>query len=132
MKKEMDPYVMSFQQFAVTGVLSYITALMFGIDLKYDNADMGIIILFLALFPTVSGFLIQMAAQRFTSSIKVAAIFSLEPVFAAIFAWTIGGERFSVNGAVGGFLIVAAMIMAELPIGKVNAEPVPAKPHGEI
>ena len=41
---------------------------------------------------------------------KVSLIFSLEPVFAALFAWTLGGELFSPARAAGGGLIVAAMM----------------------
>lgn len=41
-------------------------------------------------------------------------IFSLEPVFAAVFAWTLGGEPFLSVNALGGGLILAGMAVGEL------------------
>ncbi len=59
-------------------------------------------------------FLIQMLAQKGSTPFKVGLIFTLEPVFAAAFAWTLGGESFVPMKAAGGFLIVLGMIMGEL------------------
>ncbi len=112
--KDSDPYVLNFQQILTVGVLSFITAILFRLPLNIGNTLP--IILFLTLFPTLSAFLIQLIAQKFTSAIKVAMIFSLEPVFAAIFAWTIGGEKFIFTSAIGGLLIVIAMVISEIPI----------------
>jgi len=69
-------------------------------------------VVFLALFPTLSAFVIQMVAQRFTAPLKVALIFALEPVFAAVFAWTLGGEAFVWHRAGGGLLIFAALVLS--------------------
>ena len=74
----------------------------------------GQTIVFLAVFPTLSAFYIQMLAQRFTAPVKVSLIFSMEPVFAALFAWTLGGELFLPARAAGGALIVLAMVVGEL------------------
>ena len=46
--------------------------------------------------------------------VGVSLIFSLEPVFGALFAWTLGGEAFVPARAAGGGLIVAAMMAGEL------------------
>ncbi len=70
--------------------------------------------LFLAVFPTLSAFFIQMHAQRSTNPVKVSLIFSLEPAFAAVFAWTLGREPFRAASAAGGGLIIAAMMLGEL------------------
>ena len=51
---------------------------------------------------------------KFVQPVKVSLIFSLEPVFGAIFAWTLGGEAFVPARAAGGGLIVAAMMAGEL------------------
>lgn len=118
MKGGMDPLVLSFQQFFLVGIFSFIAGAVLGIsfDCKWVSAWMTIV--FLAVFPTVSAFLIQLVAQRFTTPIKVALIFSMEPVFAAVFAWTLGGESFVWTRALGGLLIVSAMVLSELPFGR--------------
>ncbi|HEX5416208.1 MAG TPA: DMT family transporter [Chloroflexota bacterium] len=57
---------------------------------------------------------IQTSVQRYTSASHAALIFSLEPVFAAIFAFIIAGERLGPAGLLGGALILAGMVAAEL------------------
>lgn len=118
MKKKLDPYVLNFQQFIVIAFAS----LFFSFFTKnnfifYDN-KIFLTIIFLAIFPTVSGYLIQLNAQKFTDPLKVAVIFSLEPVFGAIFAWTFGRELFEFQQLLGGIFIVTAMIISDL--GKIK------------
>ncbi|MFN8390409.1 MAG: DMT family transporter [Bdellovibrionota bacterium] len=111
----VDPIALCIQQFVVTAVLSILLGYVLGAPLEVrSNEALGAIV-FLAVFPTVSAFLIQAYAQRYTTAIKVALIFSLEPVFAAIFAWTWGGEPFQLHSAVGGLLIVGGMVVSALP-----------------
>ncbi|MHB9089937.1 MAG: DMT family transporter, partial [Chloroflexota bacterium] len=69
---------------------------------------------FLGVIGTGLVFFIQTVAQRFTSSTHAALIFTMEPVFAAFFAYlwleeTIGGRAFA-----GAALILAGMLVAEL------------------
>lgn len=115
-KGKADPYILSFQQFLVVGALSLVLAIFMKAPLNFRSTNSALIVIFLALFPGVSAFLIQLVAQRHTSPLKVGLIFTMEPVFAAIFAWTLGGEKFIAGQAIGGALIVLAMILSELPV----------------
>jgi drug/metabolite transporter (DMT)-like permease len=68
-------------------------------------------------------FVVQMWAQRRTSASHVAVVFTAEPVFAAVFAWAIQGEVLGVSGLIGGGLIVAGILAAQLgmrprPVGE--------------
>jgi drug/metabolite transporter (DMT)-like permease len=110
-----DPYILSFQQFLFVGIASIVTGAILGLPFSYGKADIGWIILFLAVFPTFSAFMIQVVAQKFTSPMRVSLIFAFEPVFAAIFAWTLGGERVFFHRAMGGLLIFIAMLISGLP-----------------
>ena len=112
MKGGLDPYVISCQQFLLVGVFSLITGVAFGLPFTCGSTEAGLVVVFLALFPTLSAFVIQMVAQRFTAPLKVALIFALEPVFAAVFAWTLGGEAFVWHRAGGGLLIFAALVLS--------------------
>ncbi len=109
-----DPIALCFQQFLVVSILSFIGALSFRLPFTIGSLSTAGIILFLTLFPTISAFVIQLIAQKHTAAIRVSLIFALEPVFAAIFAWTLGGEAFVAQRALGGLLIFCAMITAEL------------------
>lgn len=112
---DTDPYALSFVQFATVAVLSLVAVPMFGDSFAWGSSRTALIVVGLALFPTLSAFVIQLVAQKTTSPVKVALIFTMEPVFAALFSWTIGHEKAGVNQIAGGGLIVAAMVLAELP-----------------
>jgi drug/metabolite transporter (DMT)-like permease len=113
-KAEADSVVLVFHQFWMTGVLAALYAWATGRSFAVASPKSAATIAFLALVPTLSAFFIQMRAQKTVAPLKVSLIFSLEPVFAAIFAWTMGGEPFVPARAAGGALIVAAMMAGEL------------------
>jgi drug/metabolite transporter (DMT)-like permease len=100
-----------FQQFLVVGLLSLLVSVVFDLPLSVPNLKAGGVIVFLGLFPTLSAYLIQIKAQVIASPIRVSLIFALEPVFAAIFAWTVGGELFKPLNALGGLLIFMAVVL---------------------
>ncbi|MBI4375174.1 MAG: DMT family transporter [Elusimicrobia bacterium] len=113
-RDDADPILLAFHQFWMTGLFALILAAIAGLPLGVRSAQAGGVILFLALIPTVSGFHIQMLAQKVTTPLTVSLIFSLEPLFAALFAWTLGREPFQPARALGGGLILAAMALGEL------------------
>lgn len=113
-RAEADPVLLAFHQFWMTGLLSLAVCGLTGRSLEVRSPHALGVILFLALVPTLSAFYIQMLAQKSTAPVKVSLIFSLEPVFAAVFAWTLGGEALVPVKAAGGALIVAAMVTGEL------------------
>ncbi len=115
MKTGVDAYVFSCQQFLMVGILALLTGLVFDLPFGITTWSAGVIVLFLALFPTLSAFVIQMLAQKIVSPIRVSLIFALEPVFAAVFAWTLGGEQFITHRALGGLLIFTALLLSGLP-----------------
>jgi len=66
-----------------------------------------------ALFATVYAFWAMTTFQNRTTPTRAALIYTLEPVFAAIFSIWIAGDRLTAIGWVGGGLIVAGMFFAE-------------------
>lgn len=131
MEQRLDPWVLNFQQIMVIGLLGLLTALaQWGWGAAGGNAagSPGLAahfavtgagawwtIAFLAIFPTITAYIAQLYGQRVVSATRAALLFTLEPVFAAAFAWTLGGELFRPVSALGGGLIVAAMVLSELP-----------------
>jgi len=109
-----DTVLLAFHQFWFCGAASLVLCGATGASFAVPSAASWGWIFFLAIFPNLSAFFIQIAAQRHTSPIKVGLIFSLEPVFAALFAWTLGGEEFSSRRASGGGLIIGGIILGEL------------------
>jgi len=113
-RADADVIVLAFHQFWMTGALAALAALATGRTFAVAGTPAKSTIVFLAVVPTLSAFFIQMKAQKSVPPVKVSLIFSLEPVFAALFAWTLGGEHFAPSRAAGGALIVAAMMAGEL------------------
>jgi drug/metabolite transporter (DMT)-like permease len=113
-RADADVLVLAFHQFWMTGVLAALSVIATGRSFAVSGNSAKSTIVFLAIVPTLSAFFIQMKAQKTVPPVKVSLIFSLEPVFAALFAWTLGGEHFAPARAAGGALIVAAMMAGEL------------------
>jgi drug/metabolite transporter (DMT)-like permease len=72
-------------------------------------------LLFTAVVATVLALIWQMRAQRQMSSARAALVLCFEPVFATLASWVWLGERLSAAQWMGAGLIVAGMILAELP-----------------
>ncbi|ORJ60319.1 hypothetical protein B5V00_08700 [Geothermobacter hydrogeniphilus] len=67
-----------------------------------------------AVLATVYAFWIMTAFQRLTTPTRAALIYTLEPVWAALFSILLLGERLSVLNWVGGACIILGMVFAEL------------------
>jgi drug/metabolite transporter (DMT)-like permease len=74
---------------------------------------------------TTLAFYVQARAQQFTTPNHAALIFSLEPFFAALFAYWILGDVLTAREWVGGCLILAGILVSELRIAP-RAERIPA------
>lgn len=117
--RKIDPVILAFQQFLFTGLFCLIVALFTHASFAIPTNNSLLIVFYLAIIPTLSALVIQAFSQRYVAEIKAAVIMSFEPVFAAIFAWTIGGEIFSIQKALGGLLIFFAMIISEFKFKKL-------------
>jgi drug/metabolite transporter (DMT)-like permease len=64
-------------------------------------------------FASALGFLVQTWAQRRTSATRTALAFSMEPVWAALFGYTLAGDRLGALGWGGCAVIMAGIVLAE-------------------
>jgi drug/metabolite transporter (DMT)-like permease len=69
--------------------------------------------LYLSLFATLLAFGVQTWAQKILPPVRVALISSLEPVFAALWAALLIGERLSRRELAGGALIILGVVVGE-------------------
>jgi drug/metabolite transporter (DMT)-like permease len=109
-------YLLTSVQLSVLSILTLIALPFSDFTWPHLQAEQIAVLCYLALFGTVFTFLMQTAMQRFTTTTRTALVFSMEPVFAALFAWLIAGEAFTGLGWIGGGLIVLAMVIAEMPL----------------
>ena len=77
-------------------------------------------------------FLVQTWAQRRTSANRTALVFTLEPVWAAIFGFTLAGDRLGALGWSGCGLIMAGIVVSEPAAAEVLGRLVrrPGRPPG--
>jgi drug/metabolite transporter (DMT)-like permease len=101
---------MTVVQLFMCGVLSGIASIPEGYSPPPDTSVWGVVI-FTAVFATAIAFIIQTWAQAHMSPTKVAVILTMEVVFAAIFAIIFGGERLTLQSALGGSLVVTGMYL---------------------
>src|SRR5919204_4649729 len=66
-----------------------------------------------AVFASALGFLVQTWAQRRTSATRTALAFAMEPVWAALFGYTLAGDRLGPLGWGGCAAIFAGILLAE-------------------
>lgn len=109
-------------QLGTVAVMSWIYALFFeDWSRAFDPAIMfmpevalGLVVT--SIFATALAFLAQTALQKQTSSTRVALIFALEPVFAALTSYVFIHEVLNGRQLTGCLMIFTGMILAELPI----------------
>ncbi|MDQ6599394.1 DMT family transporter [Bacillus salipaludis] len=82
--------------------------------------DVLIAIIITSVFATAAAFLIQTNFQKYTTATRVALIFAMEPVFAAVAGYFWAHDRLSISALFGCILIFAGMIIAEFPTDKFS------------
>ena len=119
-KDDVDPLQLGVLQLGVCAVIFVAIALVTGRSLVVTQTRPWLCILFLAIFSTAYPFIIQPIAQKLTSVTKVGLIFSAEPVFTALAAFFMIGERLHFTAYLGAFIMLFAIVMmnVDLPAKK--------------
>jgi len=114
-------YLILVQLLTVT-LVSFGSALLFEdwgklLDVKVvSNHDVLLASFVAAILGTGVAILLQTLAQVHLSSTRVALIYSLEPIFAALTAYLVLNEQLPAAAGLGAGMILAGIILAELPI----------------
>ena len=72
--------------------------------------------LFLGIFCSGVCLVLQSVYQKDTTASRAGLIFTLEPVFSAVFAFFLLGERLGLKGYIGAALMLASLFVMELDI----------------
>jgi len=76
-----------------------------------------------AVLATALAFYVQARAQQYTTANRAALIFSLEPLFAALFAYWLLGDVLTAREWIGGSLILAGILVSEIRVSsRENSE----------
>lgn len=112
--KNFDAYALTVMQLIGCAFLASIPAVLNGYAAPPDAQVWGVI-MFTALFATAFAFVIQTWSQARISTTKVAVILTMEVVFAALFSFMYGMEPFTWRLAIGGTLVLIAMLAIVQP-----------------
>ncbi|MBU1815881.1 MAG: DMT family transporter, partial [Gammaproteobacteria bacterium] len=77
-------------------------------------ADAWVALVYLGLLASVVVVTLQAWGQQRVDAMRSAIVFGLEPVFAALTAWALLGERLGWAGVSGAALIVAALVFSQM------------------
>jgi drug/metabolite transporter (DMT)-like permease len=80
------------------------------------NTEILLGLAYLGVVATAGMLFIQAIAQRHVSADKAAVIYAMEPVFAAMFAWWWLAEGLTFKAALGGAIVVFAVVLSEWKI----------------
>ncbi len=118
-----DPLALTFgQSVVVAGVLAPFSHDAVQTLRSFDGAAWGRFA-YLAIAGSTLAPLFQVWAQSALSAGRVALLFALEPVFALLFALTIGAERFAMRWWIGALLILSAVVLVEWRAAKSTRPP---------
>ncbi|MCY6957696.1 DMT family transporter [Clostridium brassicae] len=114
---DLDPIILTIVQLGVCGILSAMCAIIFESVPKGFTTDGIMSILYLAIFSTMLGLIVQNVAQKYTYATHAAIILSLESLFGSLLAVIILGEAFTIKMVWGCAFILIAVITAETKWG---------------
>jgi drug/metabolite transporter (DMT)-like permease len=109
----IDPFALTFvEMLAACAAFSVIAGARSQFELPHGWTVWGALIV-TGLFASALGFLVQSWAQRRTSATRTALAFALEPVWTAIFGFSLAGDRLGWLGWGGCAAILAGIVLAE-------------------
>ena len=116
-----DTYLLALTQLATVMVLSLASSFILGegpVSPFALSPFVVLVVVIMGIFATAFNFTVQTWAQQYTTPTRAAVIFTMEPVFAAIFAYWWGGEVLGGRGYLGAALILAGIILTEVKIAE--------------
>lgn len=71
------------------------------------------VLLYLGLVDTAATIVLQVVAQRWVNAYQTALMYTLEPIFGAVFSFLLLGEKLGVRGLIGATLVLVAMVVGQ-------------------
>jgi len=120
---QVDVYIFSVFQLITISVFSFLMSLIFNESFNFAIVDYSfwLIIIYMGFAVTTLTFLFQNWSQQHQGPSETAIIFTLEPVFAVLFAsFILGNETMTIFGWLGCLLIFIALLITVLKRNRMN------------
>ncbi|GIK22294.1 MAG: DMT family transporter [Ignavibacterium sp.] len=117
--KKYDYLPMVFVQLLITSIGGFLLAFVFSFTSLETfrfalTGNLVFTILYTSIFASVLATIIQLKYQKVVSPTKAGIIYSIEPIFAAVFAYFLLNEKISNFGLAGCVLIFSGLILSEI------------------
>lgn len=112
--KAMNALQLTFLQSISNAVLSLVAAFAFERIVFNPTVSMISSVLYLTIFATIITTFVQTTYQKDTTPTRAVIIFTIEPVWASLFAYAALDEQLGALGALGGALIIVGVLLSEL------------------
>lgn len=119
-------------QMAGTAILSTVLAPVLEDPFVIWDPSLFLYLFVTGVLATAVAFYVQARAQQFTTPNRAALIFSLEPFFAALFAYWILEQVLTLREWIGGVLILAGILVSEMRLAQSATEINAGAMHLEI
>jgi drug/metabolite transporter (DMT)-like permease len=111
-----DPLTLGTVQLGVAALWGLAATFLLETPRLPDTPQSWAAILGLGVLCSGIGYILQTLAQRHASPTRTSLIFSLEPLFAAAFAFTFQGESLTMQGYAGAALMLIGVLITEIRV----------------
>ena len=112
--QDCDPVALSFAEFVVFAVVSFVTSLLFETPAEYFSLNGIAELIFTTVFATFGCYMVQIIAQKYAEPSHATIIMSLESVFGLVSSVIFLHESVTLRMLTGCTLIFIAVIVSEL------------------
>ena len=112
---EMDGVLLSFLQFGVSAIVSYLPMFLIDKPTRFAIANAGPSLLYSGIVTCGLAYTLQLIGQKYVQPTVATILMSMESVFSLITGMIILHEMPTVNGWIGCAVMFAAVILCELP-----------------
>ncbi|MHC0036638.1 DMT family transporter [Pseudoneobacillus sp. C159] len=110
--KEVDTLNLGILQLGFAALFGLSFSVIFEVPVLPTSTEGWISILYLGIICSALGFILQVVAQKYTPPSRTGLIFSLEPVFAALFGFLFADEIMSVQEYFGATLVFLGVLIS--------------------
>ncbi|MFE1625695.1 DMT family transporter [Brevibacillus reuszeri] len=115
---QSDTIQLGIYQLGFTALFGIFFSILFETPTLPHTPQSWLAVLSLSILCSAIGFVVQTVAQKYTTPAHTGVIFSLEPVFAALFAFMVTGETLTLRGYIGAGLVLLSVLIAEIDLSK--------------
>lgn len=118
--KRVDAITLTVYLMGFTGFYNLIATFIFETPQLPSSGASWINVLWLSIICSVCGALFQNIAQKYTTDTHAGIIFTLEPVFAVLFAYAFLRELLTFWGYVGAVILLASIVLLEVELPRLR------------